>query len=62
MRELTERIWAVVSERGCEASGLSYEEARTFERRLAREGEHALCIVTDKAALRMKQRTPVKVK
>ena len=62
MRELTESKWAVISERGCEASALAYEEARTLERRLRREKVHGLCIVTAAAAQRMKERVPVEVR
>lgn len=62
MRELRESKWAVVSERGCEASGLNYEEARRLEQRLIRERVHGLCIVTDMAARRMKEHAPVEVR
>lgn len=62
MRELRESKWAVVSERGCEASGLNYEEARRLEQRLTRERVHGLCIVTDTAARRMKERVHVEVR
>ncbi|OLE51192.1 MAG: hypothetical protein AUG51_24480 [Acidobacteria bacterium 13_1_20CM_3_53_8] len=62
MRELTEPKWAVISERGCEAAGLNYEEAIKLERRLKRENVHGLCIVTDTAARRMKERTPVEAR
>jgi hypothetical protein len=56
MSELNERLWAVLSERGREAAGLTYEEAAVLVREL-RGGEGAngrkvsgLCIVTDRAA------------
>ena len=45
--------WSVISERGREASSLTYEEARRLVLRLAGEGRHGLCIVTDEAAGRM---------
>ncbi|MFN2576145.1 MAG: hypothetical protein ABR607_00475 [Pyrinomonadaceae bacterium] len=46
--------WSVISERGCEAGALTYEEARRFVHRLGGEGRHGLCIITDEAAGRMK--------
>jgi len=45
--------WSVISERGCEVSGLSHEEARRLVHRLGGEGRHGLCIITDEAASRM---------
>ena len=45
--------WAVLSERGCEAMSLSHEEARRLVHKLASEGRHGLCIVTDEAAERL---------
>jgi len=50
---LEEPRWSVLSDRGCEASGLSHEEARRLVHRLGGEGRHGLCIVTDEAAARM---------
>lgn len=50
MSELTKRRWAVISENGCESSGLSYEEAVMLMRRLCGERIHGLCIVTLEAA------------
>lgn len=50
MSELNELRWAVMSERGCEASGLSYDEARRLMRERASERVSGLCIITDKAA------------
>lgn len=50
MSELGERRWAVISERGCEASGLKYDEAVELVKRLAVERVHGLCIVTGEAA------------
>jgi hypothetical protein len=65
MSELNERLWAVLSERGREAAGLTYEEAAVLVREL-RGGEGAngrkvsgICIVTDRAASFV---APVKVK
>lgn len=45
--------WSVISERGCEASRLTHEEARRWVHRLGGEGRHGLCIITDEAASRM---------
>lgn len=50
MSELNESRWAVMSEHGCEASGLSYDEARRLMLTLAREKVYGLCIITDEAA------------
>jgi hypothetical protein len=51
--ELGSEKWAVISERGCEATSLTHEEARRLVHRLAGEGRHGLCIVTDDAASRI---------
>jgi hypothetical protein len=51
--ELEMERWSVISERGCEASGLTHEEARRLVHRLGGEGRHGLCIVTDEAASRL---------
>jgi len=59
MGELGEPCWAVISERGCEASSLNYDEARELLRRLVGEKVHATCIVTNDAALHL---SPVKPK
>jgi topoisomerase IA-like protein len=64
MSELNERLWAVLSERGREAAGLTYEEAAGLVRELrgaAANGRKVsgLCIVTDRAAERV---APAKVK
>jgi hypothetical protein len=48
--ELEAKRWSVISERGCEASGLTHEEARRLVHRLGSEGHHGLCIITDEAA------------
>ena len=51
--ELERESWSVLSDRGCEASGLTHEDARNLVHRLGGEGRHGLCIVTDEAAGRM---------
>jgi hypothetical protein len=51
--ELENEKWSVLSERGCEQSGLTHEEARRLVHRLGGEGRHGLCIVTDEAASRI---------
>jgi hypothetical protein len=51
--ELGTEKWAVISERGCEATCLTYEDARRLVHQLAAEGRHGLCIVTNEAASRM---------
>ena len=48
--DLQKESWAVLSERGCEATHLTHEEARRLVHKLASEGVHGLCIVTNKAA------------
>ncbi len=48
--DLQTESWAVLSERGCEATHLTHEEARRLVHRLASEGCHGLCIVTNEAA------------
>ena len=50
MSELNERRWAVLSERGREESGLSYEEAAGLIARLRGERLSGLCVITDEAA------------
>ena len=50
MSELSERRWAVLSERGSEAAGLTYEEAAALVRRLRGEDTSGLCIITEEAA------------
>jgi hypothetical protein len=54
--ELETNRWSVISERGCEASGLTHEEARRLVHRLGSEGRHGLCIITDEAARRLAQK------
>ena len=51
--ELGKEKWAVISDRGCEATGLIHEEARRLVHRLAGEGRHGLCIMSDQAASRL---------
>ena len=53
MSELRERRWAVLSERGCEGAGLSYEEAARVVARLRGERVSGLCVITDAAAARL---------
>ena len=50
MGELDEPRWAVISERGCEASSLNYDEAGELLRRLVGEKVHGTCIITNEAA------------
>jgi hypothetical protein len=50
MSELNERRWAVLSERGCEDAGLSYEAASGLVARLRGERVSGLCVITDAAA------------
>ena len=45
--------WSVVSDRGCEAMGLTHEDARRLVHRLAGEGRHGVCIMSDEAASRL---------
>jgi len=52
MSELREQCWSVVSERGCEASGVNYAEAAGLVRRLRGDGIHGLCVISDEAARR----------
>ena len=55
MSELRERVWAVVSERGCEARGVDYADAASLVARLRTEKISGLCIVTDFAAGRLQR-------
>ena len=50
MGELGEKRWAVISERGCEASAMTYAEAAALMRHLAQEKVYGLCVVTGTAA------------
>jgi hypothetical protein len=58
MGELGEQMWSVISERGCEASGLAYAEAAALMRQLASERVYGLCIVTNESARHL---PPVKI-
>jgi hypothetical protein len=51
--ELGMEKWAVISDRGCEATGLTHEDARRLVHRLKGEGRHGLCIISDEAASRL---------
>lgn len=50
MAEMSEPIWALLSERGCEAAGVTYDEAHTLMLKLRAERVNGLCIITDRAA------------
>ena len=50
MSELSERRWAVLSERGSEAAGLTYDEAAALARELRGRDISGLCVITDEAA------------
>jgi len=50
MSELSERRWAVLSERGSEAAGLTYEEASALVGELRGRDVSGLCVITDEAA------------
>jgi hypothetical protein len=52
MSELREQRWSVVSERGCEASGVNYDAAAGLVRQLRGEKIHGLCVISDEAARR----------
>lgn len=56
MGELNERRWAVLSERGCEAAGLSYDEAADLMRNLTGEKVPSLYVVTNEAAGRLSRK------
>jgi hypothetical protein len=56
--ELGKEKWAVISDRSCEATGITHEDARRLVHRLAGEGRHGLCIISDEAARRLN--SPVK--
>ena len=62
MSELNEPKWSVISERGCEALALRYDEAVQLERKLKDEKVHGLSIVSDQAGRRMARNEPVQVK
>jgi hypothetical protein len=52
MSELSEQRWGVLSERGCEATGLTYTSALELMRRLSREKVSGISIITNEAARR----------
>ena len=52
MSELDENIWAVISKRGIEVTGLSYEAALALRSALESKKVYGLCIVTNHAAER----------
>ena len=58
MSELTENRWAVLSERGCESSGLTYAQALEMRLALQREKISGLSIITDEAARRAADEGP----
>lgn len=62
MSEFVEHRWSVVSERGLEADGLSYERALELLHKLIRDNVHGTCIVSDEAGHRLAQSTPLEVK
>ena len=53
MGELNENRWAVLSERGREAAGLTYAEAARLIGRLREEKVSGLCVITGEAAARL---------
>ncbi len=53
MSELTQKQWTVLSERGCEVSGVTYDEAVRRVRELVKDKVHALSVITDEAARRL---------
>ena len=61
MSELTEQRWAVLSERGCEATGLTYARAAELMRALQRERVPGLSVITDDAARRAEGAQPRKL-
>ena len=60
--DLQNQQWAVLSERGCEATDLTHEEARRLVHRLEGEGRHGLCIVSAEAARRTRAAGDVEVR
>lgn len=62
MSELGEPRWALISERGCEAAGLTYEEAARLMRRLVSENVHGTAIVSERAARRLAPENLAKIK
>jgi hypothetical protein len=62
MSELLEKRWAVISERGVEATAMLYDEALKLLRRLQSEKVYGLCIVTTEAAERDALAPPARTK
>ncbi|HEX8493881.1 MAG TPA: hypothetical protein VF658_13635 [Pyrinomonadaceae bacterium] len=58
MSELSEAEWAVISERGVEASDLPHRQALELMQHLTEEKVNGLCIVTAAAARRFTHSTP----
>ncbi len=50
MSELGEKLWALMSERGCEATRVTRAEAVDLMRRLRAEKISGLCVITEHAA------------
>jgi vacuolar-type H+-ATPase subunit F/Vma7 len=55
--ELDEKLWAVLSYRGCEAVDVTYDEAREVVRKLPDKKAYGICIVTAEAARRLTPET-----
>lgn len=55
MSEFNERRWAVLSERGCEATDLTYMDAHQLMLKLAGEKVSGVSVITDDAARRISQ-------
>ena len=58
MGELDEPRWAVMSERGEEAAGVTYAAALELARRLTGEGVRGLAVVSAEAARRADTHSP----
>ncbi len=56
MGELNQERWSVLSGRGREAMGLTYDEAVRLVQRLEQEKVYGLCIITDEAANRIRDK------
>ena len=52
MSELKEQRWAIISERGVEASALTYEDAFKLMGRLSEQKVNSLALVSNEAAER----------
>lgn len=51
--EFNDQVWAVLSEHGCVARNLGYEEAVKVVHKLSGESARGLCIITNEAASRL---------